>query len=323
MRRAIGITLAGLGAFLLVVAVMLPAYVAGQVVKYPLNEYLVTQNIGHNVSYFSATKAQPIAGATMTVTGTIKQAPGGSSSTAVWDEFSYLYDTSNHLTYAYNTRQFAFDRRTAQLVNCCGDNLNGNPSVPQTGLVGFLWPFGTQPVTYSIFDETLGKAATARYAGTSTIDGITVYRFVEKIAPTKVGFQTLPASIVGMKGTGEVTLPEVYTANNTFYVDPDTGAQLNQVQKPRLILTDSSGTQRLLLLNASFTFTPQSLSKVVSIDQSARSKISLLTLVLPIIAAVVGLAALIGGILLARPRRGDQPRFEDTAATTPALGPAG
>ena len=58
MRRAIGLTLAGLGAFLLVIAVLLRTYVPGQVMKYPLNEYLVTQLVGHGTDYFSPSQVQ-------------------------------------------------------------------------------------------------------------------------------------------------------------------------------------------------------------------------------------------------------------------------
>ena len=78
-------------------------------------------------------------------------------------------------------RRFAFDRRTAELVTCCGANVDGDSSIRQTGLVGFLWPFGTQRHTYQVFDPAMNKAAPARYMGTTTIDGITVYRFVEKV----------------------------------------------------------------------------------------------------------------------------------------------
>jgi hypothetical protein len=323
MRRAIGLTLAGLGAFLLVIAVLLRTYVPGQVMKYPLNEYLVTQLVGHGTDYFSPSQVQPITGATMVVTSTVKGDAGqGSSSTAVWDSFTYLYDETNHARYSYSIRRFAFDRRTAELITCCGANVDGDSSIRQTGLVGFLWPFGTQPHTYQVFDPAMNKAAPARYMGTTTIDGITVYRFVEKVTGARIGTQTVPRSLVGMTGSSTVTLPETYTATNTYFVDPDTGAQLNEIQDEHLALTDASGTQRLLLLlNTSLSFTPQSLAKVVSLDQSARREIAWLTMIVPLIAGVLGIAGLVGGILLARPRRDDQPDHEDAAVSAPVPDP--
>ena len=256
----------------------------------------------------------------MVVTSTVKGDAGlGTSSTAVWDSFTYLYDETSHARYSYSIRRFAFDRRTAELVTCCGANVNGNSSIRQTGLVGFLWPFGTQRHTYQVFDPAMNKAAPARYMGTATIDGISVYRFVEKVTGVRIGTQTVPRSLVGMTGSSTVTLPESYTATNTYFVDPDTGAQLNEIQDEHLALTDASGAQRLLLLNASLSFTPQSLAKVVSLDQSARRELALLATILPVTAGVLGLAALVGGILLARPRRDDQPDYEDDTEVSPVM----
>jgi hypothetical protein len=158
MRRVIGLTLAGLGAFLLVVAVFLPTYVAGQVIKYPLNEFLETTLEGTGFSYFSPSLVRPVTGATIRVTSTVKgDAAAGTSSTAVWSSFTYLYDTTNSVPFEFSSRRFAFDRRSAELVNCCGTNVDGNKAIRQSGLVGFLWPMGTDKTTYDVFDPALNK----------------------------------------------------------------------------------------------------------------------------------------------------------------------
>lgn len=322
MRRAIGLILAGLGAFLLVLAVMLRAYLPGQLIKFPINEYLKTQLIGHDVSYFSPAKVKPMTGATMLVTSTVKSVKGqGNSSTAVWDTFTYLYDETNHLQYNYSLRRAAFDRRTAENVSCCGANIGGNTSIRQSGLVGFLWPFGLQKRTYLAFDTTLNRAEPAHYAGTTSIDGITVYKMVEKVTRAQAGTQSIPANLVGLPGNAMMKLPEYLTATNTFFVDPVTGAQLNQIENQHLELDGANGQGHLLLLNASLTFTPQSLTKVVNIDKKALNEVALVTFIGPLAALVLGLAGLIGGILLARPRRDDQPHYEDSSSE-PALDPA-
>lgn len=321
MRRVIGISLAGLGAFLIVAALLLVGYVSGHVVKYPLNEYLKTQLRGTGISYFSAPLAREVSGATLLTTSTVKgDASAGNSSTAVWNEFTYIYDVGNKVPFEYTTRRFAFDRRTAVLVNCCGANVNGNSSISQSGLVGFLWPFGTQQQTYQVFDPVLNKPRPARFAGTSTIDGISVNRYVEQVPPTRAGSQTLPASLVGMPGTGMVTLPEYYTGTNTFWVDPTTGAQLNTTQDQKITLEDSTGTQRLVLLDGSLDFTPQSIQIVVNLDNSARGKVQLLEVILPLVAGVVGLIALITGIVLVLRRRDDQAEDSGVTVPEPALG---
>jgi hypothetical protein len=324
MRRVTGLILAGLGAFLIAAAVLMRFYLPGQVVKIPRHEYLVTQLVGHNVSYFSAAKVKPITGATMVVTSTTKSDDkAGNSDTAVWNTFTYLYDVTNHQRFSFSIRRLAFDRQTAVLVQCCGASIDGNTHVRQTGLAGFLWPIGTGKHSYVVFDSGMNRAATARYAGTATVGGITVYKFVEKVKAVKSGTQKIPASLVGLPGNKEVTLPVTYTATNTFFVDPVTGAQLNQIQDTHLALTDpSTGAERLLLLDASLTNTPRSTATVVKVDQDARRKISLLTVQLPLAALIAGLAALIGGIFLARPRRHKEPGYTGKHESEPVLDPA-
>lgn len=323
MRRVIGLTLAGLGAFLLVVAVLLPTYVTGQVIKYPLNEYLVTTLQGSGVSYFSPSMIREVSGATIRVTSTVKnQAAAGTSSTAVWNEFTYLYDTTNSAPFEFSSRRFAFDRRSAELVNCCGANVDGNKAVRQSGLVGFLWPIGTQQKTYELFDPALNKPEPARYMGTSTIDGIRVYRFVEHVTHARAGSVTLPPSLVGLPGQTWVTLPEYYTGTNTFSVDPLTGAQLDTSENQKLTLEDATGTQRLVLLNGSLVMTPQSVHRVVQLDTSGRNKYTLLAAIIPLVCGLVGLVLLIAGIVLVWVTRGDHPDDAADAVSEPVLDPA-
>jgi len=321
MRRITGLALAGLGAFLLVAALLTRTYVAGQMVKFPLNTYVKTTLLGKDVSYFSPSLVRPVTGATMEVTDTVKgDGAAGSSSTAVWDEFTYLYDITNHEEFQYSTRRAAFDRRTGVLVDCCGANIGGNSAIRQTGLSGYVWPFGTQKQTYEVFDTTLLKPMPFRYAGTGTIHGIGVYRFVERVAPTQTGTQHVPGSLVGStKQT--LTLPQLYAATNTYWVDPRTGGVLNTTQKQKVYLHDASSGKDLLLFNGTLAMTPASVSTAVRLDAPGRTQLDWLEIYGPLIAALAGLVALVAGIVLIR-RRGDQPEDADAEEPEPAFGPA-
>src|SRR5260370_33007828 len=93
MRRVLGVTLTGLGAFLLVVAAMCRFYLPGQVVKFPLNEYSVSAMTGQNVSYFSQKTGTVANGATVRATSTVQgDVAGGSSSKAVARYVTCLLD---------------------------------------------------------------------------------------------------------------------------------------------------------------------------------------------------------------------------------------
>ena len=197
MRGIIGLVLAGLGAFLILVAVLLPTWVVGQVLKFPLSEYETATLEASNASYFSVASLREKTGVTLRATYTIKgDASAGNSSTAVWNQTSDVYDLTNHRQVQQMTRRFAFDRRTGQLVDCCGASVNGDKSVRQTGLVGYVFPIGTQKQTYQVFDTTLKKTMPFVYSGTTTVDGIGVYEFVENVAPTQIATVTLPGSYV-------------------------------------------------------------------------------------------------------------------------------
>jgi Porin PorA len=322
MRRVIGLILAGLGAFLVVAAVLLRTYVGGQIVKFPVNEYVVTTLLAKNTSYFSPALVRSVKGATIRITDTVKgDAKLGTPSIAVWNEFTYLYDVTNHKVYAYSTRRAAFDRRTGQLVDCCGASVNGNSTIRQTGLSGYVFPFGTQQKTYYVFDTTLNRPMPFRYEGTSMMGGITVYRFVEHVAPTQSGSQKVPGSLVGIKQR-MVTLPQYYTATNTYWVDPATGGVLDTTQNQKQTLQDATGKQRLLLFDGDIVMTPQSVRQAVRLDATGRGELRWFQVIIPLITVLVGIAVLAAGVVLVWLKRRAEPEKAGTDEPEPALDPA-
>jgi hypothetical protein len=290
MRRVITV-LAGAGAFLVVLALLTKFYVAGQVVKFPLNEHLVLTLADPNGRYFSASQLMDL-DVPVTVTDTIQGDVGASSgSTAVWDEFQVVHDDFNNVNFSYLQRRAPFDRRTGALVNCCGAYLNGDHSVHLSGQ-GYVWPLGAQQHTYQLFDTTLGRAAPATYAGTSVTDGLTTYRYVENVPAQKASTLTLPGSLVGMKNQNEVTLPEYYQSVNTYWVDPVTGIPLNVERNETLTLRDSAGSVRLLAFRADLKLKSSSIAAQASTARSNARKISLVSTVLPLALLVLGVVAM-------------------------------
>jgi outer membrane biosynthesis protein TonB len=311
MRRIVGLVLAGLGTCLIVFAVLMPTYVSSRVVKFPLNQYATATLVDSNASYFSPTKLTELSPVTMEATYTLKgNSAAGSGSTAVWNEFTYVYDQTNKLTFQQMTRTMAFDRRSAQLVNCCGANVNGDSSVQQRGIVGYVFPLGTQKQTYQVFDPNLLKPVPFTFAGTDSVNGIQTYRFVEDVSPTQDGSQTLPGSLVGMS-QATVTLPQFYQAHVTYWIDPDTGVLLKAIQGEKVFLRNPSGAQALLLFNGNLVMTPASVKGLVAIDNDQRSKKAMVETVLPLVTGIAGVVLLIAGIFLGR-----KPREDAEAALT-------
>ena len=320
MRRRVGLVLAGLGTCLIVFAVLMPTWVSSKVLKFPLNEYATATLAASNVSYFSPAKLTEMTGVNMEATYTIKgNAAAGSSSTAVWNQFIYVYDQTSKLPFQTMTRTFAFDRRTAQLINCCGANVSGDSSVEQSGVVGYVFPIGTQKQTYDVFDTNLNKPMPFTYAGTNTVNGIHAYHFEENVAPVQNGTQVVPGSLVG-ESQASVVLPQYYEMHLTYWIDPDTGALLNATEHETLTLRNSQGAQALLLLDANLAMTPASVNGLVTLDNSQRSKMTLVTTILPLVTGIVGVILLIAGILLSRRPREDVEG--GASATSPELAAA-
>jgi hypothetical protein len=304
MRR-VGLVLVGLGVGLIVFALLIPTWVSGRVIKFPLNLYVSVNLTDSNASYFSPAKLAEQTGVTVEATQTIKgNAAAGSSSTAVWNQFTYIYDQTNKLPIQQTSRTMAFDRRTAQLVNCCGANVNGDSSVKQSGYAGIVLPIGTEKKTYPVFVPDVKKAVPFAYAGIDAVGGTEAYRFVANIPPTQNGTQTVPGSLVNQSASS-VTLPQFFQAQITYWIDPVTGALLNVTENQKLTLRDSTGAQALLLFDANLVATTASVDRLLAIDNDQVSRASFVSTLLPLLSAMAGLILLVVGFFVGRRPRQD------------------
>ena len=89
-----------------------------------------------------------------------------------------------------------------------------------------------------MFDTTLLKPVTFKFVSTTT-DGVATYKYVAVIPPTQVGTEALPGALVGKKAP-TVTLPEMFSSTETYYVDPVTGAPLQVERDTHQVLADAS-----------------------------------------------------------------------------------
>jgi hypothetical protein len=320
MRRVFGVALTGLGAFLLVGAIMLRFYLPGQVIKFPLNEYNVSTLTGTNVSYFSQQTGTVVNGATVRAISTVQgDVRAGNSSTAVWNDVTGVFDvtSSPQVPVSYSTQRLAFDRRTGVLVNCCGAEVG--TARPHFAGQGYVWPIGTQQKTYEVFSIQTMKPEPFNYTGTATVDGLSVYVFVEPINNRQIGTVTVPGSLVGIKDQPTVKLPEYLTATNTYYVDPGTGSPVKVIQAQNETLQNpTDGTTALVLFNGTLTSTPQTIAAAVNTAKTADDVISAVKDIGPLAGVLVSLLFLVAGILLLIGFYREEYEYEDDEETVGA-----
>ncbi len=317
MRRTVGVTLTGLGAFLLVLALMSYFFLPGQVILFPLNEYSVTTLTGTGVTYFSTASISEVTGATVRAVATTQgNVSSGTGSTAIWTTQTGIFDITHGTPGApisYPTQTLAFNRRTGALENCCGAEV-GTSRPHFTGL-GDVWPIGTQKKTYEVFNTTVNQATPAVYSGTATVDGLSTYVFVQHITNMKFGTVSLPGSLVNMS-QAEVTLPEYLTATYTYDVDPGSGAPVKQIQDSSETLENpSTGSVVLTLFSGTLTTTPASVQSAVSTASSYDTDISIVQTIGPLVGGLVAIVLLVVGVLLLVSSEGpDDYEYEDDDA---------
>jgi hypothetical protein len=314
MRRPVGVTLTGLGAFLLVLAAMCHFVLPGLVIKFPVNEYSVTRLTGTSVSYINNATGAVVNGATVRAVATTSgDVSASSSSVAVWNNITGVFDITSGgspgTAINYTTERLAFDRRTGVLVNCCGAAI-GTQHLHFSGQ-GYVFPIGTsQDGSYQIFDTTLLKPEPVTYQGTTTVDGLSVYKLVEQVPNMQIGTVPVPGSMVGVSQS-TVNAPEYYTATNTYFVDPGTGSPVEVIQKSSQTLQNpATGATALVLFNGTLTTTPQSIAANVHTASTSDTEISLVQVILPLIFLLVGIVLLVLGILLVAGEEGEEHEYE-------------
>jgi len=142
---------------------------------------------------------------------------------------------------------------------------------------------------------------------------VATYVFVADIPAAQVGTKSLPGALVGLKPS-EVTLPEFYSAKETYFVDPATGVPIAVDQNVQQTLQDNTGTTRLVLLSADFKTTPASVVSSVKRVKDATTKINVLKVIVPIVAGLLGIILLVIGLVLSRLQPEDEEYEDDDEA---------
>lgn len=294
MRRTFSVILFGFGLFALVLAVLMPTVVAHGAKKTPLNLNITQISTGPAKKLNPATNK--IENLTLRATRIVKTDTKASDSnyTTVFEQLCTVIisgDTPNCPPKSdprfldTTTDRVTADRRTGESVHIAKkgweEKINGKPA-RHTGL-SYKFPIDTKKQTYQFFQPDVAKAFPAVYQGTSKIHGLTVYEFKSETGNQPYKIQHL--------------FPGTYNDTRTVWVEPSTGAIIDG--REHQVQTLANGT---VALDTTLSFDDQAINYQANFAQNKINQLRIVQLWAPIVLGVLGVAALVGGIVLMRRR---------------------
>ncbi|MDF5751056.1 DUF3068 domain-containing protein [Spongiactinospora sp. TRM90649] len=307
MRRVIGLVLIGMGAFLLVLAPLIRFWAAPRLIAAPADYYLVTRLEAPGGQYFSVPEEGVVKGdlkITITTRGDVGNAAGDR---VVWDEFMSVDDVTNETAgISYIQRRSAFDKYSGIGVNCCGTSVDREP-VEISGQV-YKFPFDVEKKTYPVFNATARKAFDAEFAGEDVVDGLTVYRFEQRVPATKIRSLSMPAGLLDLPGDNgdtdeEVDVDRYYEGTNTYWIEPVSGSQVKQEQQRHDVLRTRDGVDRSVAFSVDAKMTGETVRALADNARAARGRIATLRTNVPLSLTAAGAAVFVTGLVVALRRR--------------------
>jgi len=309
MRRFWGLLLVAVGAFALVLGLLVKFYAEPRIVRAPLDQKSSTQSVSDGRSQvLDAGTGRMRQGLTLVANREVRGVVDGSKdpNIAVWHTGNAIVDRPSGDTIHVDDETVAFDRVSGQAVNCCGEQLNGDPNVRHSGLF-FKFPFGTERKTYQYWDTTARKAFPAVFKGTENrdvVDGGTskgqleVYHFQQVIPATALGTQLVPPNYVGRPGTEPLQLTTTYTNTRDLWVEPISGEIVDGHEQPKQTLNDAGGAVLGTAFATNIGYTPATRDAATLKASEDAQSIYLVSSVLPAVLLGVGPLLLLVGLVL-------------------------
>jgi hypothetical protein len=301
MQRTIGMLLIGVGAFFLTLSPLVRFYAAKQLVALPVDTYNTTRLQAQNGTYFDAGNLKLRQGVTVVATNTVRgDVRASTDKIAVWDSFTSTADATTGTPIDYRQFRQALDRRTSQIVMCCGAAIGNDTTTRQSGL-GLIWPVGNvEKKTYQSFDVATKQTLPMNYDGEDRVQGLRVYRFVQNIPDTRIAeVADVPGSVLGLgKNSGNVDTDRYLQETKTVWVDPRTGAVVNQQENIRSTLHTKDGVERLTVAAFDLKMVPADQQKLVKLANDNAKAISAVKTIVPIATLILGAILLVAGVLV-------------------------
>ncbi len=328
----------GLGAALLIAALLLSTYTTGKIAKIPLNmdativsdgtgnafdpESLNTQRFVINddvpivlqqqISVESPSNADVV---TLQVGSTVKRSDQQQDKgllLAMVDTVTLDRNTALAVSSESNPGGAVQKPRAIE-----DENPPTSIALPHEGLT-YRFPFDTEKKTYPFFDPIAQKAYDANYSGEEDVNGLTTYKFTQNVGYDNDGKLVEPvkyaslydddadaqvtarAALWGLEGDPEepITMTRYYAAQRTIWVDPVSGTIVKQTDRANHYYARDELKPEVTFVDYTVTTNEESVESQVAAAQDERDRVSLWSRILPITFTALGLIALVGGALL-------------------------
>jgi hypothetical protein len=192
-----------------------------------------------------------------------------------------------------------------------------NIALPHDGLA-YRFPFDTEKQTYPVFDPIAQKAYDANYDGEEDVNGLTTYRFSQNVGYDADGKLVEPikyaslydddadsqvtarASLWGLPGNPEepITMTRYYAAQRTFWVDPVSGTIVKKDEHGYHYYAREPLKPEVTFVDYKVTSNEETVESQVASAGDERDRLALWGRILPITFTALGLVTLVGGALL-------------------------
>ncbi|MCV7106946.1 DUF3068 domain-containing protein [Mycolicibacterium chitae] len=192
-----------------------------------------------------------------------------------------------------------------------------NIALPHEGL-SYRFPFDTEKKTYPFFDPIAQKPFDANYDGEEDVNGLTTYKFTQNVGYDADGKLVKPirysslydndedaevtarASQWGVPGEpdDQVTMTRYYAAQRSFWVDPVSGTIVKAEEHANHYYARDALEPEVALADYTVTSNEETIEGQVEAARDERDQIALWSRILPITFTAAGLIALVAGALL-------------------------